>query len=343
MTRGRHDRADAPEGVLCVDKPKGPTSHDVVSRLRRALGTSRVGHAGTLDPMASGVLVVLVGEATKLAPYLTAHDKRYGATVVLGRATDTLDAEGRTTSELELPPDVVDELTRLEAGGEPEGRVARALAEEKARSSQIPPSFSAIKVDGERSYARARAGEEVELAARPVEVRELRVTCALPPRDGAPGSLDLELAVSKGYYVRSLARDVGEHLGVPAHLGRLRRVLSGPFGIEHAVTLDAGAEALRAALIPLADAATLGLPIARLTPAGTERAGHGKRLTTDDFTEPPRDASPCAWLDEAGRLVAVGTRREDEYIVERGFCRSAARGEPSREAAIEVSDGDARR
>ncbi len=327
MTGPRAKREDAPEGVLCIDKPKGPTSHDVVARIRRALGTSRVGHAGTLDPMASGVLVVLVGEATKLAPYLTAHDKRYEATVVLGRATDTLDAEGQTTTEGAVSDDLAAELARVEAGDGPAPILEAALAAERARAEQIPPSYSAIKVDGERSYARARAGEDVELPARPVEVRALRVLRASAPREGAPASVDLELAVSKGYYVRSLARDVGDLLGVPAHLGRLRRVASGPFHIEGAVALDVGSAGLAAALIPVADAAALGLPVARLTTAGTERAGHGKRLLADDFSAPPHDEAPHAWLDEAGRLVAVGTRREDGYIVDRGFCRSAARSE----------------
>jgi tRNA pseudouridine55 synthase len=323
-----------------VDKPSGPTSHDVVARVRRALRTSRVGHAGTLDPMASGVLVVLVGEATKLAPYLTAHDKGYEATVVLGRATDTLDAEGRTTLEGPLPDDVARAIAQVEAGGAPTGPVAAALAAELARITQIPPSFSAIKVDGERSYARARAGEEVELAARAVEVRSLRVTRAAAARDGAPATVDLVLEVSKGYYVRSLARDLGEHLGVPAHLGRLRRTRSGPFALAASISLDAAPDALRAALIPLSEAAALGLPVARLTAEGVTRAGHGKRLSADHFVTPPTDAAHAAWLDEAGRLRAVGTRREDEYIVERGFCRSAAGGDAPDATAPPPPDPD---
>lgn len=329
MTQPRAGRDDGPEGVLCVDKPKGPTSHDVVSRMRRALGTRRVGHAGTLDPMASGVLVILVGEATKLAPYLTAHDKRYEARVVLGRATDTLDAEGETTAEAELPPDLVEELRQLSAGATGRARVEAALDAERARRIQVPPAFSAIKVHGERSYARARAGEEVELAPRPVEVRAMLLRAATPPCPTALGAIELELAVSKGYYVRALARDLGEALGVPAHLDRLRRTASGPFGIEHAMPLTAPTEALLGALLPVARAAALGMPLARLTTAGTERAVHGKHLHDDDFLAPPPsgDGALCAWLDEDGQLVAVGTAREDEYIVERGFCRSIVGGQ----------------
>lgn len=325
MTRPRPPRGEAPEGVLCIDKPKGPTSHDVVARVRRALGTSRVGHAGTLDPMASGVLVVLVGEATKLAPYLTAHDKRYEATVVLGRGTDTLDAEGQPTSEVPPSLALAAELAAIEAGGSPGPLVTAALEGERARRSQIPPSFSAIKVDGERSYARARAGEEVELSPRVVEVRSLELARAAAPRPDELARLEVELCVSKGYYVRSLARDLGDHLGVPAHLVRLRRTQSGPFTLDRAASLDGDGAVLRQALVPVAEAAAIGLPVARLTAAGTERAGHGKRLRTEDFAVPPDGEAATAWLDEAGALVAVGTRREDEYIVERGFCRSPAR------------------
>jgi tRNA pseudouridine55 synthase len=306
--------------VLVVDKPSGPTSHDVVARVRRALGTPRVGHAGTLDPMASGVLVVLVGEATKLAPYLTAHEKRYEARVALGRATDTLDADGRVTGEAELPAALSAELERLAAGGA--GPIVEsALEGERARTEQVPPAFSAIKVDGERSYARARSGESVELAPRLVAVRLLRVAGACAPSPPALAHLDLELVVSKGYYVRSLARDLGERLGVLAHLARLRRTASGPFAAERAVQLERPPAELAASLVPLAAAAAAGLPCARLRPGGVERARHGKRLAPADFEAPPPAESdvPAAWLDEAGRLVAVGVRRGDEYIVERGF------------------------
>ena len=139
------------EGVLVVDKPGGMTSHDVVARVRRLLGTRRVGHAGTLDPMATGVLVVLVGEATKLGPYLTADDKGYVADVAFGRATDTLDAEGTTTTSADVPPWLCDEIASRESP-----RLAAALAEELGRGSQVPPVFSAIHVDGRRSHDRAR-------------------------------------------------------------------------------------------------------------------------------------------------------------------------------------------
>ena len=143
-------------GVLVVDKPRGPTSFDIVRQVRRALGTRRAGHGGTLDPMASGVLVILVGEGTKLGPYLTAHEKRYRARVTFGLATDTLDREGAPTARAEIPAWLRDELEAIARGEAPGPRLAQAFAGELARSAQIPPAYSAIKVDGRRSYDRAR-------------------------------------------------------------------------------------------------------------------------------------------------------------------------------------------
>ncbi|MDC3961821.1 tRNA pseudouridine(55) synthase TruB [Polyangium jinanense] len=334
------DRGDV-HGVLVLDKPKGPTSHDVVGKLRRALGMRRIGHAGTLDPMASGVLVMLLGEATKLGPYLTAHDKAYEARVVLGRGTDTLDAEGAVTAEAPLPAWLEDEITRFAQEGASAAlpRITAALDHERARTEQAPPAYSAIKVDGAKSYDRARRGEVVELPARPVAVRaiELRGAGILEP--GKLAFLDVSLDVSKGYYVRSLARDLGAGLTVPAHLGALRRTRSGPFGLDVANVLDAPGEALRAAVVPLAAAVRLGLPTAVLTAEGAVRASQGKRLGAADFSEPPPreveiQESPAdrldepseleasgtsAWLSPEGRLVAVGKWDHDGYVVQRGF------------------------
>lgn len=311
------------DGVLVVDKPQGPTSHDVVARVRRTLGTRRVGHAGTLDPMASGVLVVLVGEGTKLAPFLTAHDKHYDARVVLGSATDTLDAEGTVTAEAPLPGWLVEEIGALAQGGAA-ARIEAALASERARTSQAPPAFSAIKVAGQKSYDRARRGEEVELADRPVEVESLVLRAAGPLAEGARAFLEISLAVSKGYYVRSFARDLGAALDVPAHLGALRRTRSGPFGLDRASALSSDRAALAAAVVPLATAAASSLHAAQLTPEGVLRASQGKRLRLSDFTAPPPDAdAPFAWLSPQGRLVAVGNRHEDGYVVLRGFVETA--------------------
>jgi tRNA pseudouridine55 synthase len=302
-------------GVLAVDKPSGPTSHDVVGQARRLLGTRRIGHAGTLDPMASGVLVLLVGEATKLAPYLSAHDKRYRARVAFGLATETLDREGAPVATAEIPPWLTDELAAIaEALHGPKTldwpRIAAALAAERARSAQVPPAYSAIKVDGQRSYARARAGEAVDLAPRPVEVTSLEVVAA------GPDFFELDLVVSKGYYVRSLARDLGAHLGVPSHLAELRRTASGPFTLAEAVELLAMRPA---AVLPLTAAARRSLPHGRMTEAGTRRARQGKVLEFSDFMELPPFDTPSAWLDGADHLVAIGTRRRDGFVLHRGF------------------------
>lgn len=319
-----HEAPREPSGVIVVDKPAGPTSHDVVGLVRRALRTKRVGHAGTLDPMASGVLVILAGEATKLGPYVTAHEKRYRARVAFGRATDTLDAAGAIVAEAEVPPALRAEIAA------PGARIEAALAAERARTAQVPPAYSAIHVDGKRSYDLARAGAEVALEPRAVEVRALQVVAGEAPDvrvpmgpQAAPSPglpfVDLDLAVSKGYYVRSLARDLGEHLGVPAHLAALRRTESGPFTLARAVPIDAGAfgkgrpappdlaAALLAGLTPLDDAARSALPAARLTAAGTLRTRRGQRLSEADFSGLPPAHAPSAWFDPDGRLVAVGT------------------------------------
>jgi tRNA pseudouridine55 synthase len=268
--------------------------------------------------MASGVLVVLLGEGTKLAPFLSAQDKSYEARIVLGRATTTWDAEGETTGEQPIPEWLaaeVDRLCRLDAVS-PEvlrqlaPRMSAALALEASRTQQQPPAYSAIKVSGRRSYDRARAGEQVVLGERQVGVAEIELLRATAPAQCLPhvALLELRLRASKGYYVRSLARDIGAHLGVPAHLGALRRTASGPFPIATAVALAAGRAALQAAIQPVAAAAATSLPVARLSPSGVAGARQGKRLCEADFQGlPPPLEGPSAWLDPDGRLVAVGS------------------------------------
>jgi len=308
-------------GVLIIDKPRGPTSHDVVARLRKILREKRIGHAGTLDPMATGVLVVLVGEGTKLAPYLTAADKRYVARVAFGIATATLDAEGAIVARAAVPKQLSDELAALarDLTSAPAGQIHSALREEIARTEQIPPAYSAIQIDGERSHDLARAGKAVDLLPRSIAVRSCSLLAAIAGAETP--SLDVDLAVSKGYYVRAFARDLGERLGVPAHLAQLRRTRSGAFTVEQAVSLDATADAMRAALLSVPAAITRAIPVAHLTEAGTVRARHGKRLGGDDFTggaAPPRD-SASAWLDPSARLVAIGEPVDDGFAVLRGF------------------------
>ncbi|HEY5243023.1 MAG TPA: tRNA pseudouridine(55) synthase TruB [Polyangiaceae bacterium] len=288
-----------PTGVLVIDKPRGPTSHDVVARIRRALGTREVGHAGTLDPMATGVLVVAVGEATKLVPWLTAHEKAYEATIALGVETDTLDAEGRETRR--VPP----EAALVQALAESRGpsvasRLRAALEAERSRTSQVPPAFSAIQKDGERAYARARRGEAVELEAREVRVHRLDlVACS-----DAPAWLTVRVEVDKGYYVRSLARDLALDLATVGHLTSLRRTRSGCFTLDEALPLDTPDDELAARVEHLARAASRALPVARLSEVGSRDAHHGRPVQPADIDAPV--AGPCAWLTPNGRLVAVG-------------------------------------
>lgn len=287
-------------GVLIANKPRGMTSHDVVSGARRLFSTRAVGHAGTLDPMASGVLVLLFGEATKLAAYLTLADKEYRATISFGRATDTLDAEGTTTGEMELADDWLDDE-----------RLSVALRAELARTMQVPPEFSAISVDGERSYRRARRGEAVRLAPREVRLERLELVA----RDAR--SLTFVLTASKGYYVRAFARDIGATLGVPAHLSELVRHASGPFRLADAVAWPPEG---RPELVPVAAAARLSLRAVTLTPNGAGRAAQGQKLTADDFEGEPDPSGTSAWFAPDGRLVAVGSRHSDgTYRVRRGF------------------------
>lgn len=300
-------------GVLVVDKPRGPTSHDVVQRVRRALRTRAVGHAGTLDPMASGVLVVAVGEATKLVRWLTADDKAYRATIALGAETDTLDAEGEVVETLAPPPLDLD-AARLVAAG--------FVGPQRQR----PPAYSAIRVDGVRLHERARRGEEVTAPERDVIVHRLEVLRA------DASELELEVVCSKGFYVRSLARDLARALGTRGHLTALRRTRSGPFGLEGAV----GAEALAAAaadgdaraalvdrLLDLVESCA-GMPRVVLDGTGVEDARHGRRVRAD--ARPPAGVEPVALLDGAGELVAVARSEQDGLRVLRGFAAPSRPG-----------------
>jgi tRNA pseudouridine55 synthase len=303
------------DGVLVLDKPRGPTSHDVVARMRRALGLRAIGHAGTLDPMATGVLVLALGEATKLVPWLTALDKTYEATIALGVETDTLDAEGREVRREPIDDALRGALDRTSRGSlAPE--VHAALEGERRRTSQVPPAYSAIKVQGVRSFARARRGEAADLAPRDVAVRSLELTgCAVDPPE-----LVVHVTVAKGYYVRALARDLAAGLGTAGHLTSLRRTRAGTFTLEDAIDATAPPEELRARVLPLAAAAARALPLARLTPVGAEDARHGRPVSAEHLDAP--STGPTAWLDGDGRLVAVGEIGADgRGQVVRGFPR----------------------
>lgn len=249
-------------GLVIVDKPAGMTSHDVVGRCRRLFGTRKVGHAGTLDPMATGVLVIGVERATKILGLLTATDKSYAATIRLGRTTTTDDAEGEVVRDIPAD-DVTDEQIRA------------AVADLRGDIEQVPSAVSAIKVGGQRAYKLAREGHSVELAARPVRIGRFDVLHIR--RSGDFVDVDVEVDCSSGTYIRALARDVGVALGVGGHLTALRRTRVGRYGLDEAHTLDDLAE--RPQLSYGLDVACLvGFPRRDLSPEETEDARHGRPL-----------------------------------------------------------------
>ena len=281
-----------PDGILVVDKPSGWTSHDVVARARRLCATRKVGHAGTLDPMATGVLVLGVGRATRLLTFLVGCDKDYAATIRLGQATLTDDAEGEVTASVGV------------FGLERDAVVAAALPL-TGDIEQVPSAVSAIKVKGERSYHRVRAGESVDLPARPVTVSRFEIgdVRALTV-DGVPVvDVDVEVTVSSGTYVRALARDLGTALGCGGHLTALRRTRVGGFTLADAHPL-ADLEARQGEpmpVTPLADAARAAFAVRELDEAQARTLGYGQRLES----EVPGRTEPVAAIGPDGTLVAM--------------------------------------
>jgi tRNA pseudouridine55 synthase len=270
-------------GFLNIDKPAGMTSHDVVARVRRLAGQKRVGHGGTLDPAATGVLPVALGEATRLLEYLVEGRKRYEAAIVLGVTTTTDDAEGEVTAEHPVPP--------LDASS-----VTAALAGFVGTIQQVPPMYSAIQVGGRRLYDLARQGTTLDLKPRQVEIDQLDLLDWQPPR------LSIAIVCGKGTYIRALARDLGAKLGCGGHLQALRRTAVGPFGIETATTLaDLLAEpgALpRALLAP--ELAVARLPRVDLPPEAARRVVMGLGV---DLAQEPADVIRAHGED--GRLLAL--------------------------------------
>jgi tRNA pseudouridine55 synthase len=285
----RRPDADVPPGLLLVDKATGMTSHDVVARARRVLSVRKVGHAGTLDPMATGLLVLGVGAATRLLGLVGAHDKTYEATIRLGQTTVTDDREG-------------DLLTTASAAGVDEDAVRAALAAQTGPLQQVPSSVSAVKVAGRRSYDRVRAGEAVELAPRSVIVHRLDVHRIERP---TADLVDVEVTVTctAGTYIRAIARDVGAALGVGGHLTALRRTASGPFMVDAAAPVEDAAAALAAGggpgVLPLARAATTVFPTRAVTAEEATALTYGQRI--------PATGAPGAHaaVDPTGRLVAL--------------------------------------
>jgi len=289
---GMSSRAD---GLLVVDKPSGWTSHDVVARVRRLCGTRRVGHAGTLDPMATGVLVLGVNRATRLLTFLVGCDKTYTATVRLGESTVTDDAQGEVT-------------TRGDCSSVTREAITAAAASLTGPLQQVPSSVSAIKVGGERAYARVRQGKEVELAARAVTVHRLDVLQVR--RDGPLVDVDIEVEVSSGTYVRALARDLGASIGVGGHLTALRRTRVGRFGLDvsedledlgrAAAELEGGPGGYGILLLSMADAARAQFVVHDVTPDEARALGHGQRIPSALPGQPV-----VAALSPDGKLVAM--------------------------------------
>lgn len=292
-------------GLVVVDKPAGWTSHDVVARMRRLAGTRKVGHAGTLDPMATGVLVVGVEKATRLLTWVVGQDKTYEATLRLGQATVTDDAEGELVATAD--PAAVEALT--------DEAVTAGVARLTGAIEQVPAKVSAIKVDGRRAYAQVRAGQDVELAARPVTVSAFDVHRIERTHDDAGRpvlDVDATVSCSTGTYVRALARDLGEDLGVGGHLTALRRTRVGALTLEHASTLDelaAGVAAGRPLPVTTLEQAAAGLfPVRRLTAAEAEDVANGRRIgpSAGDPADGPLDNDAVTGgFAPDGRLVAL--------------------------------------
>jgi len=298
------------DGVLLIDKPTGPTSHDVVARIRRVLGQPRVGHAGTLDPLASGLIVLVLGRATRLASVLTGADKTYDATIRLGFATTTDDALGQPVPETR--PDVFSEMTsNLVSGTGPtlsDEAVREALDGFRGTFNQTPPAHSAKKVGGVKAYDAARRDMPLLLAPAPVTVRSLEWT-------GRTGdSLTLRVTATAGFYVRALARDIGLRLGSGGHLTALRRLRSGPFSIEDALPLG-DAERLAAPVLAerlvSPDAALPHLPSVVLNEQGLGRVAHGNWITgahiqpTGEMVRADNSGLVKLLAPDDGRLLAL--------------------------------------
>lgn len=297
------------DGLLIIDKPAGLTSHDAVDRVRRTLHERRVGHTGTLDPFATGVLIVLVGRATRLAQFLSGSEKEYYAVVRFGYSTDTGDLTGKPTSEIMQSTAPVSLLSWSD------GEIEAALQSLRGEIDQIPPMYSAKKLDGRKLYELARRGETVQRKAVPIKVSEFEaLRCGgLLLKDNEDGTVDLAVRVvcSAGTYVRTLAEVLGQRLGIGAHLAELRRTRAGDFSIAGAVTLEqlkekVDEEALATILLP-PDAALRSMPFVDLSERDAQRVRQGIAILISLHSEgPARQGDLVRMRDEAGTLMAVG-------------------------------------
>ncbi|WP_026549877.1 tRNA pseudouridine(55) synthase TruB [Arthrobacter sp. Br18] len=278
-------------GLVIVDKPQGWTSHDVVGRMRRLAGTRKVGHAGTLDPMATGVLVLGINRATRLLTYIVGTSKTYDATIRLGQSTLTDDAEGEVTGgSIAAAVDPVD----IRAG----------VAALTGAIQQVPSSVSAIKVKGQRAYSRVRSGEDVQLSARPVTISRFEVHDIRRVNSGKQQDVDVTVECSSGTYIRALARDLGAALGVGGHLTALRRTQVGPYLLDQAATLEELALDLR--LLKLDAAARALFPVRELSPGEAANISHGRRI------DPGEESGPVAAFAPDGTLVALLENRPND-------------------------------
>ncbi len=310
MTHENESQTRRLNGLLVVDKPAGFTSHDVVARARRALRLKRIGHAGTLDPMATGVLVLALAEGTKLVPYLTDHDKEYEATIKLGIATDSLDADGQVVE------------TRPVSAISLEDVVETSNTFVGVMEQQVPV-VSAVRVKGQRLHRRFRRGETVAAPIRQVQVHQLQIL------DVRVDEIDLRVCASKGFYVRSLARDLARALGTCGHLSRLRRLRSGTFHISDAMPFEAFSEPERIARSMCSLASVLSnWPSVTLTADGERDARHGRPIPPPHWRareQPPEHLRDrvIALISETGAPVALGklTPESSTIHVTRGFGR----------------------
>ena len=327
MSRRRADTDGGLDGVLVVDKAAGPTSHDVVGLVRRLAGTRRIGHGGTLDPFASGVLPLFLGSATRLAEYHLGRDKRYRATVCFGASSTTDDLEG----ELTPVPTAPDRATLVDA-----------LAAFRGPLEQRPPDFSAVKVGGRRAYAMARAGVVPELRTRTVKIQRLELIGWVDEDPSRPIAT-MEVACSAGTYVRSLARDLGVATGGAAYLGSLVRTASGDFELGDAITVDgireaaaSGGQAGVAELLRPVDAGLEWMPSVIVHPTSIPRLIQGQPVRPMPTADGEEEAEgPVRVLDDTGRLVAIGEWRDGRISPRKVLVRPAP---TSGDAAAEAGE-----
>jgi len=279
------------DGLIVVDKPGGMTSHDVVARVRRLAKTRRVGHGGTLDPMATGVLIIGVNRATRLLTYVIGSAKSYLATIRLGEATVTDDAEGDVTAT-------------ASAAGIADDAIRAGLAGQAGEIDQVPSAVSAIKINGQRAYQRVRDGEDVELPARRVTVYRLDVLAIRRPGDRDVVDIDVDVSCSSGTYIRAIARDLGRTLGIGGHLTALRRTAVGGFTLAEATTLPVLEERAPDVIgLSMAAAARRAFPERDATPDEAKVLSHGGPLA------PVGIDGPYAVFDESGELLAIVSER----------------------------------